>query len=79
MDDQRTRQSVLGQKMDQLKGIETIHLQITYNNIGTAPTDQRLLRRLKTAGCPDIEELNAIEHMMQRHQLKSIVLKKQNI
>ncbi|MNE89650.1 hypothetical protein D3C80_1870860 [compost metagenome] len=78
-DDQCTSQAVFGQKADHVEAIRAVHLQVAYRDIHTPSIGQCLLGILYAARRQHIEDLNAVEHLMECHQLESVVFKNQNI
>ncbi|MNT02941.1 hypothetical protein D3C72_1374570 [compost metagenome] len=64
---------------DQRQAISAVHLQVANGDIDPTASRQSLTGRLDRFGSQDIEHTVGVEHLMQRHQLKGMVLENQNL
>ncbi|MCY1409081.1 hypothetical protein D9M71_244190 [compost metagenome] len=78
-DHQRCRQLMLGQVPNQCQSVRTVHLQVANGDIDPAASRQGLTGSLNRVGGQYIKHAIGVEHLMQRHQLKGMVLENQNL
>ncbi|MNZ32350.1 hypothetical protein D3C78_496750 [compost metagenome] len=64
---------------DQRQAISAVHLQVANGDIDPTASRQGLTGRLDRFGSQDIEYTVGVEHLMQRHELKGMVLENQNL
>lgn len=78
-DNQRCSKPAVGQVADQLQAVLTVHVQVADGDVDTSASRQGLPGTLDRLRRQHIEDAIGVEHLMQGHQLKRMILKDQNL